>query len=674
MKLKFEVFCALIVPVLYLFIALLTITHYGVSIDDPPHFRRGQGYLHFFLTGKKDYKDLSITAKRSAYQDDNETGGFYIDVPKDQSHPPLNDTLAAFTNYIFYQKLGILGDVESHNLFGILSVTLLILGVYIFTRINFGIFPALIASLSLFLYPIFLAESHFNVKDPPEASFFSLTIILFWLGITKKKAKYIYMSAVSCAIALGTKFNVLFLPFILLPWVFSLGKTILKNEKKVYIAIILFPLIVVGLFFVYNPNLWIDPITRVGNMINFYVSSGTLAGGSSNYQPEYLIYGFNFYPLLAVIYSTPLIILFFSLIGLLISFWNIKKSTYLLIIVWFIFPILRASMPGATIYGGIRHIFEFLPAMAILSGIGAQFLVNYLCKYLIKLKKLPVYIPVQKVLVFQIIAFLTFVPIILKIISIHPNENVYYNPLIGGLKGAYEKNFPTVGNSLGNTYLQGAMWLNTHAEKKSCVTTPLANSGNIPPKSLKTDIEFHNTCQSGKNRLGEYAMDMVYKDYFNDWYAYAYYPTYLYPVHQITVDGVAIFEIYKNDLAHSKKELIRESQIIPTKVVQKNNEIKIDLPKAVFLSGVSFSYDVGSSCHLISDGYMLLSANGEDWKREPDNITVSHGKRNFDPKDKQIQRSIAAKKARYIIFVTNLDPQCIIDIQDLKVLFHPDKL
>lgn len=674
MKLKFEIFCALVIPFLYLFVAILTISHYGLSIDDPPHFRRGQGYLHFFLTGKKDYKDLPLTAKRSAYQDDNETGGFYIDVPKDQSHPPLNDTLAAFTNYIFYQKLGLLGDVDAHNLFGIISVTLLIIGVYIFTRINFGIFPALIASLSLFLYPIFLAESHFNVKDPPETSFFALTIILFWLGINKKRAIYIYGSAISCAIALGTKFNILFLPFILLPWFFSLGKTIFKNDKKVYIAIILFPLIVIGLFFLYNPNLWIDPITRVGNMIKFYVSSGTTAGGSSNYQPSFLIYGFNSYPVLAVIYSTPLIILLFSFIGLIVSLRNIKKSTYLLILVWFLFPILRVSMPGATIYGGIRHIFEFLPAMAILSGVGAQAIVYFFNKHLMKSKKILVYFPIKKLLFLQILAFLSFIPIILKIISIHPNENVYYNPLIGGLKGATERNFPTAGNSLGNTYLQGAMWLNSHAKKESCIATPLAHAGNIPPHVLRKDIEFHNACQSGKERLGEYAMDMVYKDYFNDWYAYAYYPTYLNPVHQITVDDVVIFEIYKNDLAHSKKELIKESLITPTKVEQENNEIKIDLPKAVYVSGVSFSYNITDNCSLISDGFMLLSENGNEWKREPDNITVSHGKKNFDPKDKQIQRLIAAKKAKRIVFVTNLNPQCTIDIQELKILYHPDKL
>ena len=316
MKLRREILIALIVPLTYLIIALFTISDYGVSIDEPAHFRRGQGYLHFFLTGKKDYKDLPENVRKSAYQDNFETGGLYINA-QDQSHPPLNGTLAALTNYIFYQKLGIIGDVEGHHLFGIFSVTLLILGVYTFTRLNFGIFPALVASLSILLYPIFFAESHFNVKDPPQSSFFALTIISFWLGMNKKQAKYIIASAFFTALALGTKFNIVFLPFILLPWFFSYGKELLKLQKRMYISFLLFPVIITVVFFLSNPNLWVDPITRVSNMIDFYLSSGTKIGGSPDYQPQFLLNGFNTYAILAIIYSTPLVTLLLSIIGIL---------------------------------------------------------------------------------------------------------------------------------------------------------------------------------------------------------------------------------------------------------------------------------------------------------------------------------------------------------------------
>ena len=53
-----ELFFVTLIPLAYAVIAFATIGHYGVSFDEPPHFRRGQAYLHFFLTGKKDYSNI----------------------------------------------------------------------------------------------------------------------------------------------------------------------------------------------------------------------------------------------------------------------------------------------------------------------------------------------------------------------------------------------------------------------------------------------------------------------------------------------------------------------------------------------------------------------------------------------------------------------------------------
>lgn len=682
---KKEILCAFFIPLLYLVTSIATIGDYGVNIDEPAHFRRGQGYLHYFLTGKKDYKDLPATARRSHYQDNFETGGFYIDVGKDQSHPPLNDTLSALTNYVFYQKLNVLGDVESHHLFGILTVTLLLFGIYVFTRIHFGIFAGIVAALSVFLYPIFLGESHFNVKDPPQASFYGLTIILLWFGIFYKKAKYIIAASVFCALALGTKFNIVFLPFIVIPWLLSYGKKLLQFPKRIYLALLISPLIVFSIFLLTNPNLWVDTQTRIYTMIQFYLSSSTKAGGSPDYQPAFLFFGFNTYPFLAVLYSIPLPTLLFLLIGIFVLVARVitkRDSTSILLLFWFSIPILRMSLPGTTIYGGIRHIFEFIPAMGILAGTGASILVSFVSLFLYnrfqKANKKKHKKQVENDMVFkirfalQIFILLSFIPITLKIISIHPNENVYFNPLIGGLKGAYEKNFPYAGVTVGNTYLQGAKWLNIHSEKNSCVSTPLAHSGNIPPGSLRKDIEFRSGCQSNLDREGEYAMDMVYKGYFNEWYAYAYYTAYLYPVHEIKVDDVIIFQIFKNDISHSKKEFIKEASINPEEIIQDNNKILITLPKSMVLSRLNIAYDLDPSCEPVKDGYVVISNDGKLWKREPDNINVALGKELFRPHNKRIERKFAAKKMRYIHLITDLAESCTMRFEKVEVFYHPD--
>lgn len=668
---KKEFLFSIFIPLVFFGIAITTISHYGVNFDESPHFRRGQGYLHFFFTGKKDYSDLNPSYRRSSYQDTNEDGNFYLDADKLQSHPPLNDTLAALTNFIFYQQLNLLGDVESHHLFSILAVTLLIFSVYKFTRDNYGRFAGIIAAIAVSTYPVFLAETHFNVKDPPEASFFAMTIISFWYAVTQKKARYILLSSILCAVALGTKFNIVFLPFILLPWFISFGKSIFHLPKRMYISLLVFPIIVIAIFLLTNPNIWVDTVKRISTMVNFYLDSGTKLG-SGDYQPEYILFGNNTYPILAVLFETPLITLFLGIVGIIVSspfLFKEKHKTRFLVSLWLLVPILRVTLPGTIIYGGLRHIFEFIPALAIFSGIGAAYLVTLLNKKIGS--TLRISNNTARKLCY-IIVLLLFVPIILKIISIHPNENVYFNSLIGGLKGASKKNFPYAGSTVGNTYLQGALWLNKHAEKNSCVATPLAHRGNIPPDALRYDMEFNNTCLSGPERAGEYAMDMVYNGYFNYWYGYAYYATYLFPVYEIKVEDVVIFQVFKNDIAHSKKQLIRQEQIEVSKVKQEGNVISISLPRKVYLSALNLHYDVSQKCSPISNGFLVLSTDNRNWNREPDPINVSLGKENYVPSKKVIERKFAAKPGRYINIVTDLEKDCTVSINKLEVYYHPD--
>ncbi len=664
MKLRFpfsirELFLASLIPFLYVAVAFITIGHYGVGFDEPAHFRRGQAYVQFFLTGKKDYSNLPKDYRRSIYQSDDEGGIFYIDTVKNQSHPPLNDTLAAFGNYIFFQKLGILDDIDAHHIFGITTVAILLFAVYVFARINFGVFAGLVAAISVALYPMFLGESHFNVKDPPEASFFTLTLILFWYAVVKKNWKALVASAVGFGFAFGTKFNIVFLPFIIIPWLFLVRRQFFKQSKYWYIAFILYPAIVAIIFFVSNPNLWHDTLFRLSEMIRFYLSVGTKEG-SPDYQPQFLVYGFNTYPLWAIIYSTPLVTLFFAIIGIIYGLKHLsdKHYAYGLLFLWLIIPILRVTLPDTTIYGGIRHIFEFIPALAIFAGIGVQKIASYFRK--------------QHTFIVSCLLFVCYIPILLKLVSLHPNENVYFNPLIGGLKGAIEKKFPNAGASLGNTYLQGVNWLNQHAEQGACIATPIAHQGNVPETKLRKDIRYDGSCQSNVERRGEYAMDMVYPDYFNEWYAFAYYDTYLYPVYEVKVEGVRIFAVFKNDTEHSKKELLPVAPILPTSVVQERKVLMITLPQPVVLSHLSFAYDVPPGCKPIGDGYLSLSVDGEHWKEEPDMISVAHGKMNYNPEDKIIERKFAAKPAKYIRIVTDLDLQCIMQINNLTIWYHSD--
>ena len=45
----------------------------------------------------------------------------------------------------------------------------------------------------------------------------------------------------------------------------------------------------------------------------------------------------------------------------------------------------------------------------------------------------------------------------------HPNQLVYYSPLVGRLAGAQAKGYPQATDYWGNAYLQGTHWLNVNA-------------------------------------------------------------------------------------------------------------------------------------------------------------------------------------------------------------------
>src|SRR3989344_879768 len=211
----------LMLTILFFGISLFTLSDYGINWDEPNHYIRGQAYLRFFLTGKDNYNDLpkikshypnvvgrnlpsgvvfgDESFRRSIYQYDASRNGsqtyrWYL--KNDFGHPPLNGIFASFSNYIFYQKLGLLGDIQGYHIFIIAVTSLAIFSIFLFTSSIYGIFAGIVASLSIFLYPLLFSESHFNIKDPVEMSFYTFSIIAFYFGITKKRWKWIILTGI----------------------------------------------------------------------------------------------------------------------------------------------------------------------------------------------------------------------------------------------------------------------------------------------------------------------------------------------------------------------------------------------------------------------------------------------------------------------------------------------
>ena len=545
----------LVIALVFFVIGTATLSHYGLNIDEPIHFIRGHAYLTLLTKWRSFYTPQELTGPRvSDWKIQGYNGAYFLE--NDSGHPALNGILAAASNRIFYEKLGILGDLESYHVFEVFVSSLLVFLVYYMTANEWGRFAGIAAALVIFLYPLFLGESHFNIKDPIETTLFAYTVYFLYLGIRSGKAKWFLHSGVWGALAFATKFNIIFLPFIILPYIFfrfrqAIARYRLGVFKKIPLTVcgslILSLIIIFMIHLATRPYLWLDPIGRFQQIIGYYQGIGT----GKFYQQSYIIKGWNIYPLIFVIASTPLVTLVFTVLGIAYGWVKLrthKNAFYVLLLLWFTVPIFRVMWPGSSIYSGVRQIMEYIPPLAILAGLGALMVRNILFKI------------VRRTGIASMLTLALFLPLTVKLWYLHPNENVFLNSLVGGLQGAAEKRIPGSAETMGNVYLQGVRWLNDNAEANARFGLPVGLASNIPTQFLRPDIGL-GAYFSGAAREGEYMMEMISVDFPPDRYNFLYLDRFLEPVHEIVVDGVSLLKIWKNDLAHTRSEYAKEKDV-----------------------------------------------------------------------------------------------------------------
>lgn len=625
MKSKQIFFISIFIGLVYFCIQFQALPLYGANWDEPVHFGRGQAILHYFLTREKDYTNLNPinTTRRSYYQHDSYSFTFFeqkFDEGKypitGAGHPVVSDILASISNKIFYQKLNVVGDIESYHLYSVMLSSVLV-GVLFFCATSmYGFFTGLITALSIVISPLFLGETRYNTKDVPEAVFYALTIFAYYQGVIKNRWKFVVLSSFFAGLGFGTKLNIVFAITTLGIWsVLFIASQLRKDNLKkliqkyihVLVAIAVYPIIPLIIYFGSWPILWKDPVNRFMYNIHYYGTVGTAGGGISEFNT---MFGLNTYAIQWILYTTPLVLLSLAFLGFVSGYRNKKhRLFFILVVLWLIMPIVRVSLPGLVIYGGVRQIMEYIPALAILAGMGAQTLVNW--------RKREKNNKTTTEIILQGIIILSFLPITMKLISLYPNEGIYFNPLIGGVKGAASRNLPGWGNSLGSTYRQGVRWINTHAEPNAKLGFVYELRSNIALNELRSDIEFSNQVRSALQRKGEYIIGVTHFGTQESAYHREYLERFLIPVHTVKVDGVAVLKIWKNDMEHSKTEYKKLEEVIeePLVSIDKGNVI-VDVGKPRRLTKLVVGYSTQNNCTVPEKGYFQHSKDGILWDRE----------------------------------------------------------
>lgn len=665
----------------YCILGITTITHYGINWDEPAHFMRGQAFLRFLLEGKKDYSGLpeidlksykqdwgyewrapqsGRTIRRSIYQHWERGLMFYTeDIEKRGSHPAFSDVISALFNYVFFIKLGVAPDVFSYNYYVIFTASLLVAGVYIWVRKTFSNAAATVSTLALGLFPVFWAESHNNIKDIPEAAFYSFALFAFYEAVTTKKIKFVWQFGLWCGVAFATKFNIFFLFPTLLLWLLFRWLLLYRpapfqplnffREHRVFIlTFLVVPIAMFSLWVITFPAVWFQPKLLLASF-SYYKTVGTSAA-----------IHISAYPLYYLLFTTPPIVLLYGLFGILSPLFRLEKrqkDVLLLVLLWFLVPIVRVMLPHTTIYGGIRQIMEYVPALAILAGIGANTFVN-----IIKHRHRAI------TLVFRYAVFLSFVPLLLTLIKLHPNEGVYFNSFIGGLKGAKEHDIPDWGQALGNPHRQGILWINKHAEPNAELSLDFELWSNLPHIWVRKDIFYDSRLKSGPKRAGEYVMSVTNKSDFLDWYRFTVMDTFLDPVYQVQVDGVPLLKVWKNDTQYIKDEYkdMKEENITGVQFFKQGQSFTLTLPKTRKILRIEFENADPTLCEEFNDvvgNFQLYKVDGG----RPQALRAS----SYDFNDKITYTKpsflFAADEAKIIVFNVVVDHPCFSTIRSATV-------
>lgn len=442
-----------------LFFLMTTVSfHYGITGDDLDQKIYGEKVLNFYTSFGKDTSclHLKVGNKENLYL----YGGLFSMIS------------AAANRYI-----GGLDEYDMRHLINALAGFFAILFTGLLARRLGNWLTGFLALLLIASWPQFFGQSMNNPKDIPFALTYILTIyflVKLVMELPRPSARTWIMTAVSIALAINIRVGGLLLIGML--FAFVIGTYILNAEKRKlisstnstgYLFIRLIFVAIAGyfgglLFWPYGlVGPMSNPLSALKEQTNFAMGIGLLFEGkaiSSREIPWYYI------PKWLEI-TTPLVVMFAAIAQLVLWYFARKKfssTVTLLIIFATMFPWAYAAYQHSPLYDGLRQFLFVIPMIAVLAALTWSYLLTEL--------KWNWFSYLAAVILLGDIGYLTS-----WMIKNHPNEYVYFNPIIGGIKGANGKfNTDYYMNSVRKTaewFKQSDMFKNANKEHKILLAT-----------------------------------------------------------------------------------------------------------------------------------------------------------------------------------------------------------
>lgn len=398
---------------------------FGITWDEWVHAHYGKLTWRYFLTGGQDRGVLG-----------SELEGYRL-----QYYGNFFDVVATFVYGIVSGSLhsAVFDDLNWNGFYETKHAVNALFGFFAMLLIGFsakelaGWRVGVIALLFSFLTPRFLGHSMNNAKDIPFAMAYIFAIfgmIKFFKEFPKPKIKTSIMLVIAIAISITTRIGGIllifyFVLFNLIYWFDAKRKNISISLRQLFLCVIL--ICICGYFG--GLILWPfghtapfkNPYLAFKEMSNYVLVIPVLFEGkliASNQIPWYYIPKW-------ILISTP----FFVLLG-----WCFSMGAFLkrmvdfkllgLILMSIFFPLAFVILKHSTLYDEWRHLLFIYPSLVIIAALGWEFLIQFFENSW------------KRILVFGSMLILMGEPAVWMIRN-HPHEYIYFNQIVGGLRGAF---------------------------------------------------------------------------------------------------------------------------------------------------------------------------------------------------------------------------------------------
>lgn len=438
-------------------IRISTLNQMGRTWDEPEYIE--QGYKMDQLLLKKDF------------------GNSFFYTTYD--HPPLVKYIYGITAHFDIKEFDSKGNPVfnydyTHSrllsaFFASLSAVIVVLIALEFS----SVFIALISGIIFSTLPFFVGLSQLVTTESVLMLLFNLGIYLFLKFLKYFSYKKTVLIGVVTGLALLSKqSNALLFPIYGLFYVvyhFTSG----VKEKLINIKVMTAAVIIIIIFALTFVVLWPMPYAHLDVVAEINKKIWLVKTAPPEVFWGMLILSPKIYFVTFFFITTPLLIIILFLLGL--KHIDIKKNwIYYCLIIWFLFPFVQSFY--AWRMHGLRYIIEIYAPLSIIAALGVERIILYFRGN----KKIVRFIIIILILTYSFIELYKITPYYLN----------YYNEIMGGAKGVYDKRYFHLG-WWGEGMREAGLYLVKNAKNNSTVGLAVSPIFNFP-KIEKLKLEEYN--------------------------------------------------------------------------------------------------------------------------------------------------------------------------------------